>query len=192
MEFLFVRHGQTDYNKAGRYQGWADVPLNNTGREQAKKAHAILKPHTVNIAFVSTLGRAMETADIVLHDRQRVARTNTDALWERGFGALEGEDADIVRGHYWPGTVSFRRLQGVEGEHQPEAKGAFMHRIETVLSDVLECAEQEKAALIVAHGGVYACLHRLLGIHDIAYPENAGVYRFSLDQGKAWQCQQLS
>jgi broad specificity phosphatase PhoE len=65
----FVRHGETDWNKAARYQGQADIPLNDTGRAQARRNGEILRsllPAIARADFVSSpLGRAVETARIL-------------------------------------------------------------------------------------------------------------------------------
>ena len=65
----FVRHGETDWNKTSRYQGQADIPLNDMGRAQARRNGEILRPLLPQLAgfdFVSSpLGRAVETARIV-------------------------------------------------------------------------------------------------------------------------------
>lgn len=69
VSLYFVRHGETDWNKAERYQGQADIPLNDTGRAQARRNGLILRPLMPQIAgfdFVSSpLGRALETARIL-------------------------------------------------------------------------------------------------------------------------------
>ena len=64
-----VRHGETDWNRDARYQGQADIPLNETGRAQARRNGEILRPMMPQIAnadFVSSpLARAIETARIL-------------------------------------------------------------------------------------------------------------------------------
>ncbi len=65
----FIRHGETDWNAEARYQGQADIPMNDTGRAQAKRNGEALRQLLPNIAdadFVaSPLGRARETMQIV-------------------------------------------------------------------------------------------------------------------------------
>ena len=64
-----IRHGETDWNKAQRYQGQRDIPLNDTGRAQAKRNGSVLREYLPNIAaydFVSSpLSRAIETMELV-------------------------------------------------------------------------------------------------------------------------------
>ncbi len=88
-----VRHGQTDWNLAGRLQGSSDIPLNETGRAQARAAASSLWPALDpdgDPTFVSsTLGRALETARLLSGDRD--LRLHQDArLGERRYGPWEG------------------------------------------------------------------------------------------------------
>ena len=60
--FFLVRHGETEWNRIHRIQGSSDIPLNDTGRTQAKKAGAVLSRHSFDLIVASPLSRAMETA----------------------------------------------------------------------------------------------------------------------------------
>ncbi|MET0318796.1 MAG: histidine phosphatase family protein, partial [Rhodococcus fascians] len=66
MTFLaLVRHGETDWNLHGRLQGSSDIPLNDTGRAQAREAVYELSDHSWDLLVSSPLSRAAETADII-------------------------------------------------------------------------------------------------------------------------------
>tara|TARA_Y100001970_G_scaffold294247_1_gene449114 strand:+ start:9982 stop:11313 length:1332 start_codon:yes stop_codon:yes gene_type:complete len=93
-KIILVRHGETNWNLEGRFQGQIDIPLNNNGKEQAKKAREILKGIKINKAFSSFLKRPMETAEIILEGKNikpikvlELAEIN-HGLWE---GKLESE-----------------------------------------------------------------------------------------------------
>jgi broad specificity phosphatase PhoE len=100
----FIRHGETDWNAESRYQGQVDIPLNDTGRAQAKRngeALANLLPDPRALAYVSSpLSRTRETMDIV-----RTALglpldgvTYDDRLREMHYGHWEGQLAsDLPR-----------------------------------------------------------------------------------------------
>ncbi|WP_062521317.1 histidine phosphatase family protein [Demequina silvatica] len=88
---FLVRHGQTDWNREGRLQGSTDIPLNATGRAQARAAASSLWPVLDGdpVVVSSPLDRAAETARIIVGGRG--AGVHQDArLVERRYGPWEG------------------------------------------------------------------------------------------------------
>ncbi len=91
---VFVRHGESVWNKENKFTGWTDVDLSEKGIEEAKKAGQILKKegYSFDVAFTSVLKRAIKTLHIILEEM--------DLLWipeykhwrlnERHYGALQG------------------------------------------------------------------------------------------------------
>jgi broad specificity phosphatase PhoE len=65
MVLILIRHGQTEWNANGRWQGQADPPLNETGRAQARRTALELRSQSIDALFSSDLRRARETADII-------------------------------------------------------------------------------------------------------------------------------
>ena len=66
--FAFIRHGQTDWNRDDRLQGSSDIPLNETGREQAHEAAGLLRDGGWEVIVSSPLMRARDTAQIIADD----------------------------------------------------------------------------------------------------------------------------
>ena len=85
-----VRHGQTDWNLAGRLQGRTDIPLNETGREQAHEVGRKLIGEGFSLVLSSPLERAQETAVLIAQQIGAATGNAVPELIERGFGPLEG------------------------------------------------------------------------------------------------------
>ncbi len=64
-EFFLIRHGETDWNVEGRYQGQADPPLNERGRAQAQRVAEALREQRLDALYASDLRRAAETAEAI-------------------------------------------------------------------------------------------------------------------------------
>jgi broad specificity phosphatase PhoE len=86
--FLF-RHGQTDWNLAGRFQGHTDIPLNKTGIKEAEELKLYIDQITPEYMVSSDLKRALTTADIVNSSLNLKIEVN-GALRETNLGRAEG------------------------------------------------------------------------------------------------------
>ena len=114
MLFYLVRHGQTDWNRAGKIQGTTDIPLNETGRQQAEQLAAVLKERSgypagtrIDAVYTSPLARAFQTAEILAKEGKLPLRRLT-GLRERDFGCWEGKSWQQVEagGSRVPGRIS--------------------------------------------------------------------------------------
>ncbi|WP_395021489.1 histidine phosphatase family protein [Dongia sp.] len=173
--FYFLRHGETDWNKARKLQGLTDVPLNARGEAQAELARAIAAGLGLKSIAVSSLSRARRTAEIVNRDLG-LLMTHYDSLREFDVGPYEGStDGSWLDRWFADGAV--------EG---PESFGDFRQR---VLAGTIAALTLEHPVLIVAHGGVFWALQRLLGFADLTHAPNAVVARFDppAASGGAWR-----
>ena len=88
---FLIRHGETNWNKEGRFQGQIDIPLNDNGKSQARKTSSYLKEIKFNKAFSSSMNRPYETAQIILQSNKDLKITKVDSLMEINHGLWEGK-----------------------------------------------------------------------------------------------------
>jgi broad specificity phosphatase PhoE len=98
---ILIRHGETDWNRDRRIQGATDIPLNDTGREQARATAALLRDR-LNASLAATivssdLARARETAEIIAGELHLAAPRAYRGLRERAYGEAEGVGLDEFR-----------------------------------------------------------------------------------------------
>ncbi|KAF2413792.1 histidine phosphatase family protein [Microbacterium sp. B35-04] len=98
---ILIRHGETDWNRDRRIQGATDIPLNDTGRAQARATAALLRdrldPGVPATIVSSDLARARETAEIIAADLGLAAPRAYRGLRERSYGEAEGVGLDEFR-----------------------------------------------------------------------------------------------
>lgn len=90
MKIYFVRHGETNWNKERRIQGQVDIPLNEFGRHLARKTAEGLCDIPFDVCYTSPLGRAKETAQIILLERN-IPVIEDERIEEMAFGEYEGK-----------------------------------------------------------------------------------------------------
>ena len=159
---LIWRHGRTEWNGAGRFQGQYDVPLDDHGRLQAAR----VAPHLAStldgqhaVVVSSDLGRAVDTAS-ALTDLLDVPLLVDARLREHGLGAWEGLTRDEVAGRYpdqYADWLAGRPVQGRGDEDQ----SAVAHRAVAALEEL----PQAEVAVVVTHAGTAGRLiEALLGL----------------------------
>ena len=162
---ILVRHGETDWNKQGRFQGQIDIPLNKNGKSQAKAASKFLKDIAIQKAFSSSMSRPKETAQIILNEHPRVAISLKDNLKEIGHGKWEGKlESEIIS--EWPDLLktwktSPEKVQMPEGENIKEVSARSIAGWKEICKDL----KNDETALVVAHDAVNkTILCHLLGL----------------------------
>ena len=181
--FLYLRHGETAWNKQGRMQGATDIPLNETGREQARLAAGTLAGVHIDRIISSPMARAAETADVVAAAKG-LTPTRDDRLKERYFGAFDGMRLSEIREQHGVGDgVSIWSLDSPEAEPFDVA----LNRMLDALHDGL--ADSDDVVLFVAHGALFTLLtEHLFGVRMGS--ANATPYRFVSENG-LWAAHEL-
>lgn len=151
MKLYLIRHGQTDWNREGKIQGRTDIPLNQTGLEQADCLAEALKGRPVTAVYSSPLSRARQTAEAVAR-RQLLPVIPAAGLREVDFGLWEGLTWKEIDKSYHQDFVNWDQNPA---EHAPtggESGKDCRARAQTAVDQIL--AEAEGDAAIVAHGAI--------------------------------------
>ncbi len=101
---FLIRHGETNWNKEGRFQGQIDIPLNENGKDQANKTFEYLRKISFNKAFSSSMHRPYETAQIILQNNKDLKIEKIDSLVEISHGLWEGKLEAEIR-EKWPNLL---------------------------------------------------------------------------------------
>ena len=101
---FLIRHGETNWNKEGRFQGQIDIPLNENGKDQANKTFQFLRNISFNKAFSSSMHRPYETAQIILQNNKNLKIEKIDSLVEISHGLWEGKLEEEIR-EKWPALL---------------------------------------------------------------------------------------
>lgn len=137
------RHGQTDWNINLRLQGTADIPMNQFGIDQVKRAADLIDPKSWDLVVSSPLGRARQSAEIVA-ERLGITQVPThDLLLERAFGIGEGM-------LYEEWNKKFSQLDEIPGA---ESSADVLARAERLL-EYVQSQYQGKKILSVSHGAL--------------------------------------
>ncbi len=161
LTLYLLRHGETDWNKIGRFQGWTDIPLNETGKTQAKKLTPIFQNTPFLHCVSSDLVRAKETMEIALGKSPLM---HTDIRLREIFcGAWEGETVETLRSNkeeidnYFLDPINFPPREG-------ETITQLTERASAVIDELIEQYRYDQGNILVtSHGGtIRAILSHLL------------------------------
>jgi probable phosphoglycerate mutase len=151
-DLILIRHGETAWNRELRFQGHADVPLNDIGHEQARRLGLRLAGETVQHILSSDLMRAQQTAAPAAQQLSLPVVTSA-GLREQFFGVAEGMRSDEIQSLHpraWEQWLEFR-----EDHAMPEGETAreFHTRIVAALGTIAT-AHRGQHLIVVTHGGV--------------------------------------
>ncbi|GAB2755201.1 histidine phosphatase family protein [Salinifilum aidingensis] len=166
------RHGETDYNRAGRLQGHLDSELTETGLEQAKRAATVVAEYCPDVVVSSDLRRARVTA-AALTEVSGVEASIDQRLRETDIGQWQGLSGAEVE-HHWPGAMLTWRT---DPRWAPPGGEARVHVAERAARVVQELDRAHSGtALLCAHGGVIGALtSQLLELPVHLWPGLGGI-----------------
>ena len=150
-ELCVVRHGETDWNAQGILQGSIDVPLNDTGRSQARTLASALEGSGIRAVHASTLARSRETALIIARGLRLPDPELHAGLGERHFGAIEGS-AKSTLARSRPELLRQIRERDPAGDFAGgETMDAFAARVQDAVHAIAARHRGERV-LVVTHG----------------------------------------
>ena len=189
MRFIFVRHGKTHFNEINLTQGWCDSPLSKVGIKQVENISKQLEQYQIDKAYTSPLGRAVQTANIIL-SKKEVEPIYEERFKEVNFGILEGISTELVRKL---NIESPDWLEDLDMDYRPY-EGEDIHDViskhHKAVQEIIEDCNEKDTVLIVGHGcSLYGFIKSLLPQQSFKFPNNASAMivdysneNFSLEQ----------
>lgn len=163
MDLIIVRHGETEWNRVGRCQGFSDVELNKNGREQINELAKSLKDKSISAVYSSDLIRALDTAKAIANYHKLGVEVDPD-LREMNQGDLEGLTFVEIRERYaslltnWVGNPEAVKLPG--GESLKELQDRAWRAVERIY-----IKHQDQTVVAVSHNlTIITLLCRFKGI----------------------------
>lgn len=175
MKLGFVRHGQTQWNLEGRLQGTSDIPLNGTGRDQARAAVAVLAEGGWDAIVSSPLSRARETAQLIAAGLGLELGPSYDLLIERDYAQGEGMvEAEALA--LWPD----KHGGGIEPLDSVVDRG--LRAIEQIAADY-----PGKNVAVVCHGTIIRYTLSHFAGYKLDTIRNGSVAILGRDQAGQWE-----
>lgn len=156
IRLILVRHGETAWNAEKRYQGQTDVPLNETGQQQAAALGQRLAEEEIHAIYASDLQRAWETATVVAEPHGLPAHSEP-RLREIDFGVWDGLTHAEIEQRYPQALAAWRANPLSVAPPEGENMGQVATRVRAALEDIAS-AHQEQTVLLAAHGGTLQVL----------------------------------
>jgi broad specificity phosphatase PhoE len=186
IDIYLVRHGETDWNKVGRFQGWTDIPLNELGIKQAENLQDYFKNIPLEAVFSSDSIRAIETAKLITKNQSSLKNIQDQRLREIFCGAWEGlthqeieQSGDNLEGYF------------LDPINNPPRDGETIEqlskRIENFFADIFSNNDfDNKKILIVSHGGTIRAIISMLlkntaELYSNLYIQNCGVAEIRIE-----------
>ena len=151
MKLFLIRHGETPWTVAKKYQGMTDTPLSPRGIRQARAVAKALRRESVDLIYTSTLQRARYTAELISQELGIKSPIADARLNELDFGKWEGAHYSRLSRE---GSLPFRRWREGKLKKPPggESVTSLARRVSHFFKEIMSLHQKDKVA-IVSHGG---------------------------------------
>lgn len=177
MLICFIRHGETEWNRAKKLQGRCDIPLSPIGREQANKIGRLLTKEKWHVIVTSPLLRAKETANIIFEYVKPIYFLEDCGIIEKDFGEATGMEPELRNKLY-----KDRNYPHMETD--AEIENRVSKSLNNIISDFCD-----KNVLVISHSSVIkTILHLITGHHKDKYgvtllPGGVSIVSYEKDKG---------
>lgn len=182
IDIYLIRHGETNLNRDGCFQGQGlNPPLNENGFEQAKKMVLAMKFVNIDAVYTSPLIRAYQTAEALANDR-KLPLIKDERLLEANLGVAEGELKKVIEKRMPPAYFMWRDLSNWDfAFDKGETKRQVLNRFMDFVKDAAN--GDYKSVAVVTHAGV---LRSFLASQGIQQPKisNTEIIHCVYEDGK--------
>jgi probable phosphoglycerate mutase len=192
-QILFIRHGETEWNRIKRIQGHIDIPLATSGVEQAQRLAARFAREgqegaPIDAIYSSDLLRAQQTAQ-PFADVLGLSLQLKQGLRERNYGAFQGHDSDEISLRFPDEYAQWQTRDPGFSPPGGESQRVFYHRVLHAIEPIVAAHSNGRVAC-VAHGGVLDCVYRFANGLPLDAPRNYALLNTSVnvvdfDDGRA-------
>ena len=168
MKFFVVRHGETDWNKLGRFQGHTDISLNDRGLSQARETAVASEDWGYTAIYSSPLVRTVQVAEEIAKVTPMLV-SQEPGLKELSLGDLEGVTGEEMRND-WPDLFAAWRTEP-EKMSMPngESLGELRDRTWQVILDIEQKHSSDDSIVVISHNfAIRSIVNELLGM-PLAY-----------------------
>jgi probable phosphoglycerate mutase len=182
-ELLVIRHGESQWNAAGRWQGWLDIPLTARGEQQARARGTALRDSGERFAaiYCSDLGRARRTAELIADALGGPEPTADPGFRERHGGVFQGRDRAALEADYGDAFAAWR-AGTLDAPPDGETTAEVLARFDGALA-AADGATAPGAVLVVTHGGVMRLVSQRAGSDASGVLDNCAGLWFAYDDG---------
>ncbi|MGF6969107.1 putative phosphoglycerate mutase [Paraburkholderia sp. WC7.3g] len=183
-QILFIRHGETDWNRIKRIQGHIDIPLATTGVAQAKRLAQRLADEAkqgarLDAIYSSDLQRAQQTAQPI-GEALGLPLQSRENLRERSYGAFQGHDSDEIALRFPGEYAQWQTRDPGFAPPEGESQRVFYHRIVHAIEPLVAAHPGGRIAC-VTHGGVLDCVRRFATSMPLNAPRDYPLLNTSLN-----------